>query len=242
MTIHVIITTCDRPVLLGRLLDDLDRESRKASVGLSLHILDDGLYPASVPLPPIEEPVISRFHGEPRGKRGYWQTVSLALEHARCELLSEEPWSRLLFLQDDVRLVEGFFTKVERLWRAIPDETKSTLWLLKDQRTGKACWTGQEVRRLQFNGQAVYRQQWVDCAAFWADRTFGDALAWRLRPIDPKLWRQGMVSSGVGRQMSHRLHAAGRSLYGASQALALHGDHESVMHPEHRKLTPLVSI
>jgi len=80
---------------------------------------------------------------------------------------------------------------------------------------------------------------WNDCC--WVTgRELGNALGWKIYEIikvEPRSYR----SSGVGRQISRRLHAYGNTMYGVNETLLLHGDHESVMHPEERKTEPLIT-
>jgi len=49
-------------------------------------------------------------------------------------------------------------------------------------------------------------------------------------------------SSGVGRQLSKRLLKEKVVMYKPIKSLASHGDHESIMHPEERKINPLKSL
>jgi len=49
------------------------------------------------------------------------------------------------------------------------------------------------------------------------------------------------TSSGVGKQLTTRLRKSGIPMYSPVRSFAYHGDHESVMHPEERKVNPIIS-
>merc|ERR1712098_305061 len=87
-------------------------------------------------------------------------------------------------------------------------------------------------------GWNVYKSQWLDMAILF-DR---EMLRFRVKEVPISRWKKNkLVSSGVGAQLSKRLHNAGYSMYQVENSLIHHGDHESRMNYEERKLNPLVS-
>lgn len=64
----------------------------------------------------------------------------------------------------------------------------------------------------------------------------------RVDPVPSEWFTNPNKSSGVGHQITHKLRKLRIPMYRPVPSLAYHGDHESVMHKEHRKTTPLISI
>ena len=50
------------------------------------------------------------------------------------------------------------------------------------------------------------------------------------------------LSSGVGQQISTKLHNKNKSMYHTKTSLVIHGDHESKMNFEERKNKPIITI
>jgi hypothetical protein len=124
------------------------------------------------------------------------------------------------------------------MYESIEDENIACLNLMNDfTRDGKNMWTGKEV----ITYDEYMNTGWVDMCCYIAGRKYLNALNGRVTPVE-RSWagREGK-SSGVGMQVSRRLHQMGLSMYQVKKSMIIHDDHESVMHPGHRLEVPLIS-
>jgi hypothetical protein len=81
----------------------------------------------------------------------------------------------------------------------------------------------------------------TDCG-FFCNREALKRLEFRIDPISPQRFKQKKnISSGVGQQLTNRFTRHEVKMFKPVRSLAFHGDHESKMHPEERKLNPLIS-
>lgn len=81
----------------------------------------------------------------------------------------------------------------------------------------------------------------VDCI-FFTNRETLDLLNYQIHDIHPSRFKKSpLVSSGVGQQLTARLNALKVPIYTPYNSIAYHGEHESTMHKELRKIQPLVS-
>jgi len=233
----VAVTTYDRPDALARLLDDIEREG--SDVDLDVRVYDDGSphgYDA------IERRLRARGWtyvraGRRHGKEDWWTWWNTIL----ADLRSTDA-STFVVLQDDLRLCEGFFARSLDLWSGIRDARKGSLFLHLDE-TGatmrRARWTTARAHRVG----AVVNCGWVDCTAFLCERTTLDALRWRLEPISPRRWQGNrLLGSGVGAQLSVRLHRARLSMYRVDESLTVHVEGPSRMNPEARLRLPMRTV
>lgn len=223
---QVVIFACERPAHLEALLRDLVRE-RDAGTQLHVTVYDDA---TAQGLKQVEEVLREqgwRLERAPKrhGKRGFGSWVS----HAYARLRNTAKHSRFAFLPDDCRLSHGFFVRAAELWQSIDDPRKATLSVHIDAlRETSASWTGVSPKRCG----DVWRTQWVD-GAFIADRRYLEAVGYAVPPIRATWFERGpQVSSGVGRAISRKLHAAGFGMYRTHQSLIVHDAAASVMHPD----------
>lgn len=104
-----------------------------------------------------------------------------------------------------------------------------------------ACWTAIQRKKVNVGNIAVSRVGFVDCG-FFCPRATLDRLMYFVNPTPAGWYKNEERSSGVGCQLSNRLLRANVPMYQPIKSLAYHGDHESKMHPNHRKKVPLKSI
>lgn len=235
MNYHVIVPTYNRASLLDRMLGQLSDDAVRSGATIDVHVYDDG---SDVPYSPeICLPAIRRFDVQRRrtngGKRFFWHLISYALKRASQALDTEDTsWDYLLMLEDDVQVLPGFLAYVTAAWDAIEDPRKACLSTLADhKRISSGCWTVHPGRSVVLpGGRAVWRTQWMDMLII-SDRRFVELVP-HVLPIPLDRWKETeALSSGVGRQISVNLDAAGYSLYHVDEILLQHGDTESVMHP-----------
>jgi hypothetical protein len=72
-------------------------------------------------------------------------------------------------------------------------------------------------------------------------RAYLNAIHYTVNPVDLRWSAKEGLSSGVGRQISQLLINQGYSIYSVNRSLVIHDDHPSVMHPDHRKNTKLIT-
>ena len=234
MLIHVSIKTYNRPHLLPLLLDDLHREAEHAGVDLEVHVFNDG---SDLEYPNLSHRC-SMYTLPHHGKPGFWKLVNTEFERAARNLDAE----RFLFLADDERLAPDFFTRIERVWAGIRDPKKIALNpVLERERAGMAQWTGFRPRLIDLGHDKVWHTQWVDCATY-SEIVYLEELNFRVSPISGRRLKRRQ-SSGVGHQISIRLHNAGWNMYQVAESLAHHDSvtNGSVLHPEFRKHNPLTT-
>ncbi|MBA1158171.1 glycosyltransferase family 2 protein [Microvirga mediterraneensis] len=234
--VHVIVPTYNRPNELRRLLSQIDRESPGFEV--SVHVYDDGSSePAYVEwssYPNIASLSVSRSANH--GKKRYWELVHRILSTVR-----STNGDYFYYLADDVQLVPKFFERSIALWDGIRDSQKVSLHLLLDQREGQPCWTNYQPHVVDTPQGKVYKSQWVDMLMMF-NRRFLEELEYRIDAVDPGRWNKDPnLSSGVGMQISRRLHQRRASMYLVTDSLLIHEDEPSVMNPEERRRSPIVS-
>lgn len=141
------------------------------------------------------------------------------------------------FIQDDTELKDNFFDEAIRIWDSINDDKKIALQLLTDEnRKGKPCWIPFKVKEYE----EYYHTQWIDCN-FMCEPLLIEALEYTINPIDKRRFLKPNISSGVGEQISSRLHRIGLNMYQVKNTLLTHDDHKSYMNEEERKINPLIA-
>ncbi|MEV6041158.1 FkbM family methyltransferase [Nonomuraea sp. NPDC052116] len=233
----VVITTCERPEQLGRLLDDIEREWPGG--GLDVRVYDDG---SAADYAHQRRRLAAQgwryAKAEQRhGKHDWWRFWNWILADLR-----DTTADRFYVLQDDMRLCEGFPTLSARLWNEIPDDGKVSLFLHLDEHVaagGRSGWTRVRDRPV---GEVVCCG-WLDLTAFLCERHLFDALDWRLSPIPVQRWtRDPLLGSGVGAQISVRLHRLGLRMYRTSESLTVHDHSPSLMNPQARRHKPMRTV
>ena len=234
----VTITTYNRQAMLNRLLDQIREQGE--GYDLQVRVYDDGSDHPVEHMPPVE--LIHHEHG---GRELFWEIVSGILMDA--QELEYDYW---VHLPDDVILRSGFlgstfFGEAIETWEGVKKADPKAVCLspLKCKRWYHKQWTDFEpkLRTAHLGGgvnRLVWQIQWNDLC--WiADRGIGEALDWRIDPID---WNtEPHTSSRVPAQISKRLHAAGHTMYGVGQTLLDYPPHVSLMNPEERELNPLTT-
>ncbi len=101
----------------------------------------------------------------------------------------------------------------------------------------RTCWNKLEPIKLNDTYSQIF---FSDCSFFTNYKTLSK-LDWTINPIPLSRFRRKDISSGVGQQFALRLNALKIAIYHPNISLAHHGDHESTMHPSHRKKIPLIT-
>jgi len=224
MLINIIITTYQREGMLKSLVNKLQGDN------VYFTIINDGspyyYFTAPENCTYIQ---LDRNHG----KKEYWKVVNHAFEN-RVDA------DYYIMLPDDAGVDSDFVSKAVESWNKVSFTDRACLNLLVDQgRKGKPCWTGIKPVKEMHSGLLLWWTQWVDMC-FISDKVFFDEIP-SLTPIhipDDQLKYRG---SGVGAQISKRLHKNGYNLYQLDETLVHHGTHESKLNHELRDENPLIA-
>jgi glycosyltransferase involved in cell wall biosynthesis len=185
-----------------------------------LIIIDDG----SKVKPQVGTQVLNFGH---RGKQGFWQSWDCALR--LCEGSDDDLF---VFLQDDC-----LNTDFDRIYDFYKSQKQNPFFctLINDGRTQ------QWVRFHARNYTREFKQiGFVDCIYF-CNRAALKKVGFKMFPIPESRFTNPATSSGVGQQMTQRIHQAKIPIYMPIKSITYHGDHESKMHPLERKKHPLIS-
>lgn len=231
--IFIAITTYKRDEELKRLLDQIN--SYIGRYDFTIWVYSDG---EKLSLRHSNYPNVY-FLGETNrhaGKEEFWRiwdTLFSKFNFNYCKLITDY----CFFIQDDTELKDNFFDEAIRIWGNINDDKKIALQLLADEnRKGKSCWIPFKVKEYD----EYYHTQWVDCN-FMCEPLLIEALEYKINPIDKNRFKNKNKSSGVGEQISSRLHRIGLNMYQVKETLLIHGDHKSYMNEEERKINPLIA-
>lgn len=81
----------------------------------------------------------------------------------------------------------------------------------------------------------------TDCG-FFCNKQLLNRIGYYVNEINPRRFEHNeAISSGVGQDLTFRMLRTNCNMYTPTKSLVYHGDHESLMHPEHRKKIPLIS-
>lgn len=238
MRIAILITTYKRAEMLLPLLQQIN--CQRANHELAVICVHDG---PSSGYEGIEKYLKSNFGNtlystqDHFGKSHYYRVINVLYEIAKAEH-EKRKFDYFIQIPDDIALADNFFEKAIRQFEIILDPKKVCLNLLNDGRN-QPGWTRQPHKEVKFCHTLYILTQWVDMC-FLSTSRFFELLNWKILRID-QLWASNPnLSSGVGLQISQRLFSDGNNIYQVNKTLVSHGDHESVMHPEHRRLNPLI--
>jgi hypothetical protein len=158
------------------------------------------------------------------GKRGFWQLFGFAFSEAK-----KTKHDYYLFTPDDFLDVD--FERIKNDLKYMPEYF--VLNLMRDKR--EMCWRYFEPQK--YNDE-VMEVGFTDCG-FVTNRATLARLGFEVYPEHVSLTA---TSSGVGKQLTNRLAKIGARFFVPYRSYVSHGEHESKMHPEERKLNPLKSL
>lgn len=221
----IIITTYNRNDMLYKLLNDI--EKNKKNYNIFVLIFDDA---GNQKIEKIKDyhKVISFFPNN--GKKKYYNIINATF--STIKNLSSEYF---IYLPDDVSLVNNFFDESKRIYESINDKNKICLSILTDDRVNRTNWTN--FKTIDYG--EYYKTQWNDLC-FISKINFFESLDFKIDIINPNRWKQNPnLSSGVGQQISTKLNNLNFGMYHTKKSLVVHGDHESKMNYNERKVTSL---
>jgi len=221
----VFITTYNRAKMLEDLIQQI--QSQKNNLKLKIIVFDDGS-DEKYQLPDQ----VSYFKFFPNmGKKKFWKIIDTSLK-----LMKQIDAKYFIFLQDDVTIKENFFYDLKKKYEEIEDPKKISLSFLSDNRVKSPNWTNYQPR---VRGEVI-KTQWIELH-FICEKKLFEALEYKMEPIKPTRWDTNpLLSSGVGWQMSLRLHNKGYGMYHTKESFVSHGDHESKMNKQERVKNKLI--
>jgi hypothetical protein len=161
-----------------------------------------------------------------RGKRYFYKQWQFALDIAK-----NSEHTKFLFLQDDAYDID--LKTLDRI-----DEREP--FLLHLWNFGREqLWTSYLPQSKLFWGVKTEKVGYVDCVYLTNYATL-DLIDFNQPEVGQKWFSRGDISSGVGHHQSRLFFNMNIPMYRPIKPLASHGKYESVMHPDHRKLVPLV--
>lgn len=214
-----VIFTYEREVMLGNLLSELFGSHE-------VLVIDDGS--SYQPSCFMDQKIIRTIH---EGKQGFWKKWLLARQIA---LGTDHEY--FCFLPDDVSNID-----IEAINTIVSQGWNDRLFVINLLNCGDRYRWG-KYRPIQDDFELAGRT-WQQCdyvdGAFITNRSTLEAFD--IEPVAKEWFDRPDKSSGVGYQMTMKLRALGCPMMLPDKSLAYHGDHESVMHKEHRKQVKLIS-
>lgn len=224
----ILITTYKREHMFCDLLRSINKEKGKYKIKV-IAVNDGSNYNLNF-IPAYD--FIYFKNPENFGKKGYWKTINFLYKKA-----SLEKYKYVIQLPDDVLLCPDFFSKVSAHFESIRSRKKSALNILLDEnRAGTSQWTNKPIKS--------FKNEW---STGWIDMCFISenilhSLDFYIHPIDSKRWdRNKLLGSGVGAQISKRIVDLKLELFQTKINYVFHGNHNSVMNYDARKIYPLIA-
>lgn len=229
--IYIAITTYDRPEDLQLLMDDISRDT--AGKNVHVHVYDD--------FSPMDNSVDKGYditkYGRNHGKKGYWSIMNDVFRDA-------ETWNfkYFFFLQDDCRLIPGFFDLAINEFNAIEDINKATLCTFTPQSIyDRYMWSEQNVKDVLYGDRKYIQSNYVDCI-FMCPRETLQLLNFKIDPVPLNRFSRETISSGVGQQLTLRLMRSQKTMWCAYSSLIISHSNDSKMNKQERQNHPLTPL
>lgn len=214
MKIRVVIFSYEREQMLKSLIKEVE-----AIPEATYLVIDDG---SSFTLN-------DSFHQfEHGGKVKYWRLWDYALKS-----LKDDHSDLFLFIPSDFSEVN--FTEII----ARHNQFKRTPYAYNVVNDGRLnCWNLVKPFKMDEDTSEV---GFTDCG-FFCNKATLNKIGYNVTQINPyRFQANNAISSGVGQQLTFRMRRHSISMYMPVKSLAYHGSHDSLMHPNERIKTPLVS-
>jgi glycosyltransferase involved in cell wall biosynthesis len=223
----IVITTFNRPKMLYSLLDQIEKQTKDKKIKILL--LND----CSTEKYELSNYDLIKINFCPnKGKKLFWEIIDLSFKV--CKKIDSKYF---VYLQDDLKLCDNFFNELKNKYENIKDDKKISLEFRTDNRTERPNWNNFEP---QIVGDYIH-SNWVELD-FICEKKFFDVLEYKINEISKNRWDNNPnLSSGVGQQLTQRLLNLGFNMYHTKKSFVGHGDHQSKMNEEERKITKLIS-
>lgn len=162
------------------------------------------------------------------GKPKFWRMWDFALR-----MLRDNHSDLFIFMPSDVSNVN--IPKIIELHNQFKSKAYAYN-LINDGR--KNCWN--MIQPVQVDEHTM-KVGFTDCG-FFCNKQLLNRIGYYVNEINPRRFEHNeAISSGVGQDLTFRMLRTNCNMYTPTKSLVYHGDHESLMHPEHRKKIPLIS-
>ena len=223
--VFVVIYTYDRYEKICNLLQDINNNI--AGIDIVVNIFDD--------CSPLEQTFHNNKYSFPinyykfeknHGKVKWWHMQEYILS-----VIKPTQFDYYIYTSDDMRLTPNFFVNTLKHYDSITDSRKICMNLQNDNRL--------KDRNIVYNAD-IYKTKWVDMC-FICKYNFFELLNFQLKDFveQPK----NSDRSGVGQYLTNFFNSKRYHFYMIKKSLCIHdGNDLSKMHPELRKIQPLISI
>ena len=166
------------------------------------------------------------INDEHRGKKLYWKTFNDMFSYCKNNL-----YDTYVFIPND--FINLKINDIIEYSRLLKDEYYF-FNIINDGRD--KSWLNIDSIKINSDVKLVY---FTDCGFFTNNKTL-ERLEYKINQIN--ISDKSKSSSGVGKQLSFRLYDLEIPIFNPIKSLAYHGNHESIMNPEERKINKLISI
>lgn len=219
----IVIFTYNREVMLNNLLSEISNDKH------TVLVINDNIG-ASTGCIQISDRLYEIYTGH-NGKQGFWKNWQIALS-----FIKESGHKYICFMPDDISQLN--LPSIEAFTKQGWDKMRVAINLSNSgtrYRWGKWS-TGQPD--IEVDGMLLQECGWVD-GLFITNRYTLEGI--QMDEVPASWFNRPDKSSGVGFQLSKKLRDKRVKMMLPEFSYCFHGDHESVMHPEHRKEVPLIS-
>ena len=224
----ILITTYNRGNMLYDLINQIEKQ--KGNQKVLIVVFDDG----SSQNYNFENPNIKYIKFFPnQGKKKYWKIINTMFGYVK-NINSKY----FIQIPDDIQIIDNFLQTAASQYEKISDPNKICLSILTDGRVYRHNWTSYNSVDL---GDHI-KTQWNDLC-YISTKEFFKELNFKIDEIPMSRWNKNPnLSSGVGQQISTKLHKKNKSMYHTKTSLVIHGDHESKMNFHERRHKPIITI
>ena len=216
----IVITSYNRKDSLRKLVDNLLAEENCDIVIFDDHSKDRPSFKGKQNVRVVVNP-------EHRGKTGFWQTYNDIFDYCK-----KYHYDYYIILPDDVEPCPNFVEVAIEAYNRSGFICLSPFLTNRSILAGVSRWGGKPIRERE----GFYETGYFDCCGIMKSDFF-ECLNWHMLPIAPST--NPFRSSGVGRQITTRLQAAGKRMGHVKRTMLATTDDPSAMNAEERKRHPI---
>lgn len=229
MKVIINITTYNRADMLMELLEDIAREFK--SVDYKIKIYNDSSTENYNKIIEFLNKLPGQHYykrlSENLGKKGYWKLHNIMYDE-----LKKEKFDYYIQMQDDQRLVSGFYPKAINYLKQANVGALNILTVQEHQES----YSRRKLQQKIINGVKYWNIQFLDCN-FITTPDFFKKIDWSMPAIPESRWKRNPnISSGVGGTITKKYTNRGGTCLHLASTLLIHNGQESVMNT-HKRIT-----